>query len=191
MRSIPSVWIPQHLYKIPLDSSDGDFAYMRLTPDQQYLDVVIVKTVAFLSIWDDSPLYDDGSPIKPGMRYAEYPRYWKEDRKLRTGCTQKHFDQKSSNPVPLAEVHFIYDDKLHLLNGITRTLWLLTNGAWAFPLACPKEYTAALRRLAELDGQPVTYSSAPDLSPAKVCKFFSYMGALCRFRPNRPPDARP
>jgi len=91
---------------------------MRSAPEQQYHDVVIVETEAFLSIWDDTPHFDDGSPIKPGKPYAQYPQHWKQDRKLCSGHTQKHFEQGGSNPVPLAEVHCIHDDKLYLLDGI-------------------------------------------------------------------------
>lgn len=58
------------------------------------------------------------------------------------------------DPVPLAEVSYGVDTRgedvpfVGFTNGITRTIWLLTQGCTAFPIECDRARTQDLHRVA-------------------------------------------
>jgi hypothetical protein len=56
-------------------------------------------------------------------------------------CDAEHgFSLGESNPVPLAEVG--YYKSIGFTNGITRTMWLIKNGAVCFPVECSSRRSA-------------------------------------------------
>lgn len=110
---------------------------------------VIVQSDKFLTIWNDTPYLDD-PPFKTTIPYAHCSEFWYLDRKLNTGRTESHFAKGISNPVPAAVIHTICSDKLYLLDGTTRILWLLLHKAKAFPILCPREHAGQLALLAGL-----------------------------------------
>lgn len=151
---------PSFIYEIPL--ADGSHAYMRVDPTN-YLgekrSVVIVDAAKFLAMWRACPhsLHADVA--------AGSPETWRSDRKYEQAA--KGFAEGVENPVPLAEVNFdtfthiepIYERWLWLFkrkagerqedvpfvsftNGVTRTIWLLANGAKEFPVECPSKEEA-------------------------------------------------
>ena len=51
--------------------------------------------------------------------------------------TIEGFSRGINNPVPLAEVG--YSDQISFVDGITRTKWLIINGAPCFPIECKRK----------------------------------------------------
>ena len=138
VNEIPPLWRPRtiKLYEIPVRPYGRWNVYMRLYQEQRDLgyEAVLVETDRFFNIWDKHNVTDHDS--------LEY------DRKLHSGWTDFHFSQGCKNPVPLAEVGFIMNNSLRLHDGTTRTIWLLTHGAMAFPIACPLQYCDQLHQAA-------------------------------------------
>lgn len=72
---------------------------------------------------------------------------WRSDYKFHHA--QEGFSQCAASPVPLARVGIGFaPDSVGFSNGITRTLWLLANGAIAFPVECSAESADRLQRSA-------------------------------------------
>ena len=115
--------------------------------------IVIVDSEKFLELWRNEP-YSIHSDISMGG-----PETWTNDRKY--PHAEKGFSFGISNPVPLATIvcssHIerkaIYErryfvlkrmvgvdeqqlDYVSFINGITRTIWLLSHGAKYFPVEC-------------------------------------------------------
>lgn len=92
---------------------------------------------------------------------------WRKDHKFQ--CAEDGFAKGQNNPVPLAQVgysefkqkapvppnrfpffrkaHEVVDETIRQIGiggGITRTIWLLANGATVFPIECNFDYAAAL-----------------------------------------------
>ena len=115
--------------------------------------VTVVDAKKFLHLWSLEP-YNFNAELGKGTR-----KTWVADRKYPEAA--KGFSHGISNPVPLAnvvcnehqdqsitykkrlfrrpeivkieEVRFSY---VNFINGITRTIWLLANGAQYFPVEC-------------------------------------------------------
>ncbi|MBQ4132747.1 MAG: hypothetical protein IJD04_03305 [Desulfovibrionaceae bacterium] len=88
---------------------------------------VLVYSDAFVKIWDAEQ-----------YNYAP-PEKWIHDKKFPDA--DNAFKNSECWPVRLAEIGMVYhpiSGKLRLVNGVTRTLWLLTHGAKYFPILCPK-----------------------------------------------------
>lgn len=70
-------------------------------------------------------------------------------------------------PVPLPDLS-LYDDCILFTNGVTRTRWLISNGATSFPVAADEGSAAAMQALIGLPDQaPIRAASlAPLASPA-------------------------
>ncbi|WP_446751597.1 plasmid fertility inhibition factor family protein [Variovorax sp. S12S4] len=109
------------------------------------------------------------------------PTTWIHDYKF--GLAAKGFALGVENPVPLATVGCRFNTNEHFLadllsridprrqpaspvvtftNGITRTLWLLTNGASSFPVECSRDDSQLLANCCGLPGAP---PKAPLRSP--------------------------
>lgn len=137
--------------------------------------VVEVDAERFLALWRQ-PLssHRDIALGDANIWPSDYKYHWAEEG----------FAGGAENPVPLAEVscgratsdlteshpHFFFFRKqvviarkglpwLGFTNGITRTIWLLANGATVFPVECALDEAAELQQLAGLpDGRPVALS---------------------------------
>ncbi|MRD74146.1 hypothetical protein GH865_12945 [Rhodocyclus tenuis] len=117
--------------------------------ERENFGIVIVDAQKFLRLWRADP---------HGRHRAEAngtPESWPNDRKYSDAV--KGFSHGRENPVPLADVSYgkairtsvTYKflrfgrserqeevEYVAFTNGITRTIWLLTNGCMAFPVMC-------------------------------------------------------
>jgi hypothetical protein len=142
------------IFEIKLDNDKA--AYMSVEKTNYNNDdrcIVVVDAAKFLDLWRAEP-YSIHADISMGN-----PESWKNDRKFH--YAEEGFSPGITNPVPLANVvcreHCdampIYEKKYLLfkkllyieevvinsvsfINGITRTIWLLCNGAKNFPIEC-------------------------------------------------------
>jgi len=136
--------------------------------------VVVVDAQKFLALWRANP-YDAQGDVQHGN-----PNTWKNDRKFESA--EDGFSHGSDNPVPLANIacdvteserreyepfllifkrlkRVIPKDLPYIAftNGITRSIWLLTYGAAAFPVEIRTEQAERLQQLAGVPGgQPMT-----------------------------------
>lgn len=143
--------------------------------------VVEVDAARFLALWRQ-PLssHSDIASGDPASWPSDYKYHWAEDG----------FASGSENPVPLATVscgratsdliekrpHFLIFKKnvviapkgspwLGFTDGITRTIWLLANGATVFPVECALDEAEELQQMAGVHGgRPMVLS---DLIPAR------------------------
>ena len=129
-------------------------------------EVVIVDSKKFLDLWKNEPFHSERK-LAFGDEYV-----WRSDYKFH--YAEDGFAQGIDNPVPLAYVHCYFSDfqnndnnrLINLLsrktnkikrpyctftNGITRTIWLLANGAECFPVITDKHSHKLLRLYAGAD----------------------------------------
>lgn len=135
------------LFQVTL--ADQSRVYMRLLDinfnrNNQF--VVIVDAERFLQLWRNSE-YKAHLDIAHGN-----PESWQRDYKFKDA--KEGFAKGILNPVPLAEVSCYLDTRKSLfggaktkwcvgfINGITRTIYLLTYGATSFPVMCRGEEEA-------------------------------------------------
>ncbi|MDF7788471.1 hypothetical protein P4910_23775 [Pantoea stewartii] len=121
---------------------DGKIAWMKLSlhPFSEKW-VVIVRKRPFLNAWarsGDEPQLSTGDET-----------LWRNDYKFLRA--EKGFLQGIHNPVPLAlcDAHYEIEGGLPVLHtgftdGLTRTIWLLANGAESFPVSVTSEESARL-----------------------------------------------
>src|ERR687893_1319270 len=136
--------------------------------ENEHRGVVIVDARKFLNLWR-ADLYKHHQEIARGN-----PQTWRQDRKFTAAA--EGFSEGFANPVPLPEVgyaeekqtsvsykflrfgrqeqtqHFRY---VSFINGITRTIWLLSHGCSAFPVECPMSSALKLHRAASVAGTRV------------------------------------
>jgi len=119
---------------------DGNFAWMKLSL-WQYSDkwVVIVRKRPFLNAWARS---GDEPQLAAGDE-----KVWRNDYKFFRA--EKGFSHGYQNPVPLAlcDAHYVIEKGLPVLrtgftDGVTRTIWLMANGAESFPVSVSSESDA-------------------------------------------------
>ncbi len=101
--------------------------------------VVVVDAVAFVTLWRNEP-----SPLSRDLNFGDKVS-WKKDKKFPDAEIGFSFGQE--NPVPLAKGVCYINPKNNLPyiamdNGITRTIWLLSNGVKYFPLECRNQKEA-------------------------------------------------
>lgn len=155
-------------FKIPLRA--GRFAYMeQALSDTSESHIVIADRHRFLSAWRNNP-----NSIVPELSRGDESA-WRRDRKFHEA--EKGFSHGAGNPVPLADPHcrFILDQGLPVpalgfTNGITRTIWLLANGAERFPLHADNH------RSAQLLQRGIGHRSAYPLAVQTL--FFRYAGSV-------------
>jgi hypothetical protein len=119
--------------------------------------VVIVDAERFLEVWRTSAkIY----PYTTEQIALQSPAEWKTDYKYNHAVDG--FSRGESNPVPLAKLWVTPDQgagkpqQIGFTNGITRTIWLLANGAKSFPIECNTESAAMLHALAGSGKEPIT-----------------------------------
>jgi len=134
------------VYKIYLKQS---YIFMRIDKTPYYNAeryVVIVDSKRFYKTWT-------GKPIEQCNIYDDW-----ELKKYSDAIDG--FSRGIEDPVPLAVVG--YSNEISFTNGITRTKWLIINGACCFPLECN-------RRSAKLFHKKLLYA---DKKIANVFKLF-------------------
>ena len=133
--------------------------------ENEHRGVVIVDARKFLQLWR-------ADPYKTHQETAQgNPHTWRQDRKFNDAADG--FSYGFKNPVPLAEVGYAevkilsvsskflwFGRKEHIrhvrfvsfINGITRTIWLLSHGCEAFPVECPLPEAIKLYRAVSVVG---------------------------------------
>ncbi|MBI5936608.1 MAG: hypothetical protein HY850_02040 [Betaproteobacteria bacterium] len=127
--------------------------------------IVIVDSEKFLELWRNEP-YSIHSAEANGN-----PQLWPQDRKYELAA--KGFSHGQGNPVPLAyvshgvatraivsykflwfgkNVHYEEFHHIGFTNGITRTIWLLSQGCTAFPIECEMPGARQLHQTAAVPG---------------------------------------
>jgi len=138
------------IFSVSLADREPVFMSVAETPyENEHRGVVLVDARKFLKLWRADP-YQTHQDIAQGN-----PRTWRQDRKFTAAA--EGFSYGIKNPVPLPEVEYAevkilsvsykflrFGRKEHirhvryvsLINGITRTIWLLSHGCSAFPVEC-------------------------------------------------------
>jgi hypothetical protein len=157
------------IFSVSLPGRQSVFMCVAETPyENEHRGVVIVDAKKFLPLWRAQP---DGlqRQIAQGN-----PDTWRQNRKFPAAA--EGFSYGITNPVPLAQVgysegkhtavsytflrfgrheqtrHFRY---VSFINGITRTIWLLSHGCEAFPVECRMSSARKLHRAAAVAGTRV------------------------------------
>lgn len=138
---------PAAVYAVP--TQERGTVYMRVNGDEK-TSVVVVDSVRFLALWRLS-----GEPLAQKSQLE-----WKEDYKIEDA--EKGFTAGKNNPVPVIHVSFEIQKphgqmQVGFSDGYTRTIWLLTHGAAAFPVKCKNDTAHALYTAAGVQySRPVT-----------------------------------
>lgn len=137
---IPSIYDAKFIFKITLLS--GRRVYMAIhrtnyRNDERF--VVLVDTARFLKLWRTSAFSDNGRHLA-----FQTPEEWQMDYKYPRAVSG--FSSGICNPVPLAKVasytlprrRFFskLEHQVAFTDGLTRTIYLLANGATSFPVEC-------------------------------------------------------
>ena len=157
------------IFSVPLADREPVFMCVVETPyENEHRGVVIVDARKFLRLWRAQP---DGlhREIAQGN-----PDTWRQDRKFTSAA--EGFSSGLANPVPLAQVGyaevkqtsvshtFLWFGRqeqtrqaryVSFINGITRTIWLLSHGCEAFPVECRMSSALNLHRAASVAGTQV------------------------------------
>ena len=157
------------IFSVPLAGREPVFMCVHTTPyENENRGVVIVDAWKFLKLWRALP---DGLH----RRIAQgNPDTWRQDRKF-TSATEG-FSYGFANPVPLAQVGYSEEKQtsvtykflrfgrheqtrhvrsVSFIDGITRTIWLLSHGCEAFPVECRMSSALKLHRAASVAGTRV------------------------------------
>ena len=157
------------IFPVPLADREPVFMCVQETPyENENRGVVIVEARKFLKLWRADP-YMHHQEIATGN-----PQTWRQDRKFTAAA--EGFSYGIKNPVPLPEVEYAevkilsvsykflrFGRKEHIrhvrylsfINGITRTIWLLSHGCQAFPVECWMPAARKLHRAASVAGTQV------------------------------------
>jgi len=155
------------IFSVPLADREPVFMRVDETPyENENRAVVIVDARKFLKLWRASP---EGAPQRDIARGN--PDTWRQDYRFPSAV--EGFSEGFANPVPLAQAGFSEFDhttvsykffrfgrKAHtrhmryvsFINGITRTIWLLSHGCEAFPVECGMSSAHQLHRAASVAG---------------------------------------
>ena len=157
------------IFSVPLADREPVFMCVHETPyENENRGVVIVEAKKFLTLWRAQP---DG--LHREIAHGN-PHTWRQDRKFTSAA--EGFSYGIKNPVPLPEVGYAdgkqtsvsykflrfgrQEQTKHVryvscLNGITRTIWLLSHGCRAFPVECRMPQALKLHRAASVAGTRV------------------------------------
>lgn len=141
---------PFVVFTVPLSNRPPVFMSMEVTENNRDKSgVVIVDSEKFLELWRNDPHSIHRSEANGN------PQTWPHDRKYMSAADG--FSHGFENPVPLAYISHgistrtifsyrflcfrksVHREQFHhvdFTNGITRTIWLLTQGCPAFPIEC-------------------------------------------------------
>jgi hypothetical protein len=157
------------IFSVPLAGRKPVFMCVVETPyENEHRGVVMVDARKFLKLWRASPEGLQRDIARGNLQT------WRQDRKFTSAA--EGFSEGLANPVPLAQVgyaevkqtsvsykflrfgrhkqtrHFRY---VSFIDGITRTIWLLSHGCEAFPVECPMSSAPNLHRAASVAGTRV------------------------------------
>src|SRR5919106_3451859 len=157
------------IFSVSLADRKPVFMCVQETPyENEHRGVVMVEARKFLKLWRADP-YKTHQEIARGN-----PHTWRQDRKFTAAA--EGFSEGFKNPVPLPQVgysegkhtavsstflgfgrqeHTRHVRYLSFINGITRTIWLLSHGCRAFPVECRMPQALKLHRAASVAGTRV------------------------------------
>jgi len=157
------------IFSVTLRDREPVFMSVEETPyGNEKRGVVIVDAGKFLQLWRADP-YKHHQEIAEGN-----PDTWRQDYKFKYAV--KGFSYGFKNPVPLPEIGYVEEDILSVtykflrfgrqehirrarfvsfLDGITRTIWLLSHRCEAIPVECPMSSAHNLHRKAAVAGTQV------------------------------------
>jgi hypothetical protein len=176
----------QAVFHIPLPN--GSTVFMQADPRSDRT-VVVVSANALLATWRAEPDAVE-APVANGN-----PLTWMNDSEFHWPAA--HFAQGIVNPVPLAYVGFrlvhkrragvrgsLFRQKqlvpsVNFGDGITRTIWLLTQGAERFPVHCTVEHARLLAKHCGVTGM----DSIVTLTPPSIRFSSGAAGLGCTTRP--------
>lgn len=158
---------PRIIFTVPLPNRDPVYMSMTITEyGRENSAVVIVDAQKFLHLWQSDP-YGAHAELANGTPLT-WPNDYKYDRAV------AGFSHGRTNPVPLPDISFgraprpidasIQKSRtdgseqveyIAFTNGITRTIWLLTQGCKAFPVKCSIDCVSGLVRAAGVEGANV------------------------------------
>lgn len=103
--------------------------------------IIVLEAKKFIKLWQNEP-----NPISKSLNFGTIES-WKNDKKYPDA--EDGFSFGKNNPVPLANVvcYLNEDNQLPYIaieNGITRTIWLLSNDVKYFPVECRNRNEAQL-----------------------------------------------
>lgn len=163
-------WLEAATFQIMLDSGRTVHMQAQLPHEEDYYVVVMVDANRFVELWRQ--------PLSSHQDIAlETLETWPKDYKYKHAVDG--FSHGAENPVPLAQVscwrancniveyepRFYFfkrkvivgrtgDPCLSFVNGITRTIYLLTNGVRSFPVLCERGAADLLVELAGWENTP-------------------------------------
>ncbi|MNJ87968.1 hypothetical protein D3C87_55040 [compost metagenome] len=166
---------PRLVFTVPLPAREPVFMSMNVTDyGKKNFGIVIVDAQKFLRLWraERRKTYREGA--------NGTPKTWPNDYKYHGAA--KGFSHGRENPVPLAHISFLplsqpsvickllnlvrpeRQNQSHYIafsDGITRTIWLLTQGCVAFPVKCGMSSALQLFEAAGAEG--TSFHSLADL----------------------------
>jgi len=170
------------VFRVPTNGGDAFMCATRSNYNNEKRAVVVVDSEKFLALWR-----------RPGGSHDDIahqsPENWPADYKFHKAVDG--FSRGETNPVPLALVHCYEEAEPHEIfkrgllnswkyvrtdvrqritlsftNGITRTIWLLANGAKAFPVECDLRSANLLQAIAGMPGE--RYKTVEELIPPEM-----------------------
>lgn len=138
------IWsTPQAIYRVETRKAGPVYMRMARHGPSPHWSIVIVDAAKFVAAWQES--CKDRLQARGVMSDVDNLPFldekgWRADYKF--GEAEKGFGHGIANPVPLAEVGPFRSPEatgnyaIGIVNGMTRSIWLLANGAEAFPVAC-------------------------------------------------------
>lgn len=169
-------WLEAATFEIQLGNGQAVHMQAQLPHEEDYYVVVMVDAARFVELWRQ--------PLSSHREIAlNTPETWPGDYKY--SYAVDGFSHGAENPVPLAQVscwrsatdiveyeprYYFFKRKvlvgragdpcLSFVNGITRTIYLLSNGAKSFPVLCERRAADLLIELAGCeDSQPIVLST--------------------------------
>ncbi|MFJ1470172.1 plasmid fertility inhibition factor family protein [Massilia orientalis] len=169
-------WLEAATFKVALDGGRTVHMQAQLPQEGDYYVVVMVDAARFVELWRQ--------PLSSHREVAlNTPETWPGDYKY--SYAVDGFSHGAENPVPLAQVscrrsssdiveyesrfHFFKrevivvragDPCLSFVNGVTRTIYLLSNGAKSFPVLCERRAADLLVEFAGCENsQPIVLST--------------------------------
>jgi plasmid fertility inhibition factor len=157
------------IFSVSLADEREAFMGVHTTPyENEKRGVVIVDAKKFLTLWRAAP-----AGMQRELAQGN-PETWRHDRRFTAAADG--FSYGIANPVPLAQVWYVEGDRtvvsykywrfgrqehtqhvryVSFIDGVTRTIWLLSHGCNAFPVECRMPSALQLHRAAALAGTRV------------------------------------
>jgi len=130
------------IFTVPLPDREPVFMVAELSP---IYGVIVVDAEKLHKLWKNEP-----NSIHGEQSHGNSDS-WKNDRKY--VYADVGFSAGYDNPVPLPEVGYWADYPcISFVDGVTRTIWLLSKGCKSFPIMCEIENAQELHKVVSVFG---------------------------------------